>query len=81
MRITIDIDDPILRGVKAIQKKEGRSIGSVISELLADALARRRRRRTRLPFHWISRPMKALIDLEDKETVWMQPGRERRAAD
>jgi hypothetical protein len=39
MRITIDIADPILRKVKAIQKREGRSLGAVISELLADASA------------------------------------------
>ena len=69
MRTTIDIDDAILREIKAIQKKEGRSMEAVISELLADALARRSRRYTQLPFRWISRPMKALIDLEDKETV------------
>jgi hypothetical protein len=44
MRTTIDIDDPILREVKAIHEKEGRSMGAVVSELLADALAQRRRR-------------------------------------
>ncbi len=44
MRTTVDIDDPILREVKAIHEKEGRSMGAVVSELLADALARRRGR-------------------------------------
>jgi hypothetical protein len=70
MRTTIDIEDPILREVKAIQKKEGRSMGAVISELLADALARRRPSRSRAPFRWTSRPMKSLIDLADKEAVY-----------
>ena len=41
MRTTVDIDDPLLREVKAIQEKEGRSMGAVVSELLAEALARR----------------------------------------
>jgi hypothetical protein len=70
MRTTIDIEDPILQQVKAIQKREGRSMGAVISELLADALARRRPSRPRPPFRWTSRPMKALVDLADKEAVY-----------
>jgi hypothetical protein len=69
MRTTIDIEDTILREVKAIQKREGRSMGAVISELLADALARRRPSRPRPPFRWRSRPMKSLVDLTDKEAV------------
>lgn len=70
MRTTIDIDDPILREVKTLHEKEGRSLGAVVSELLADALARRRGSRARPAFHWTSRPMKALIDLSDKEAVY-----------
>jgi hypothetical protein len=71
MRTTLDIDDPILREVKAIHKKEGRSMGAVISELLADALGRRRGSVTRpTRFHWTSRPMKALVDLGDKDSVY-----------
>jgi hypothetical protein len=70
MRTTIDIDDPILREVKAIHEREGRSMGAVVSELLADALGRRRASRTRKPFRWGSRPMKALVDLADKDAVY-----------
>lgn len=70
MRTTVDIDDPILREVKAIHEKEGRSMGAVVSELLADALARRRASRTQPAFHWTSRPMKALIDLSDKDAMY-----------
>ena len=70
MRTTLDIDDPILREVKAIHEREGRSMGAVVSELLADALARRRASRRRPPFHWTSRPMKALVDLADKDAVY-----------
>jgi hypothetical protein len=69
MRTTVDIDDPILREVKAIHEKEGRSMGAVVSELLADALARRRAARGRPVFRWTSRPMKALIDLSDKDAL------------
>ena len=64
------IDDPILREVKAIHEKEGRSIGAIVSELLAEALARRRPSRARPSFRWPPRPMKFLVDLADKETVY-----------
>lgn len=70
MRTTVDIDDPILREVKALQEKEGRSMSAVVSELLADALARRRAAQTRPVFRWTSRPMKALVDLTDKDAVY-----------
>jgi hypothetical protein len=70
MRTTLDIDDPILREVKAIHEKEGRSIGAIVSELLAEALAGRRPSRTKPSFRWTSRSMKALVDLADKEAVY-----------
>jgi hypothetical protein len=70
MRTTIDIDDAILREVRAIHEREGRAMGAVVSELLADALARRRPTRAGTPFRWTSRPMNALVDLADKEAVY-----------
>jgi hypothetical protein len=70
MRTTLDIDDPILKEIKAIHEKEGRSMGSVVSQLLAEALARRRPSRVRPSFRWTSRPMKSLVDLADKEAVY-----------
>lgn len=69
MRTTIDIDDPILREVKAIHEKEGRSMGAIVSELLAEALATRRPSRSKSSFRWTSRPMNARVDLSDKEAV------------
>ena len=69
MRTTLDIDDPILREVKAIHEKEGRSMGAVVSELLAEALARRRPR-ARPSFRWTSRPRQAPVDLSDKEALY-----------
>jgi hypothetical protein len=70
MRTTLDIDDPILKEVKAIHEREGRSIGAVVSELLAEALGRRRPARARPSFRWTSRPMKHLVDITDKENVY-----------
>jgi hypothetical protein len=70
MRTTLDIDAPILREVKALHEREGRSMGAVVSELLAEALARRRSSRARPPFRWTSREMTSLVDLADKEAVY-----------
>jgi hypothetical protein len=70
MRTTVDIDGPVLREVKAIHEREGRSMGAVVSELLADALARRRASPRRPAFRWISRQMNARVNLADKDAVY-----------
>jgi hypothetical protein len=78
MRTTLDIDAPILREVKALQKKQGGSMGRIITDLLADALARRRGRAAPQEFRWTSRPMRALVDLADKEAVYRALDSDRR---
>jgi hypothetical protein len=75
MRTTIDIDDAILREVRAIHEREGRAMGAIVSELLADALTRRRS--TQTSFRWTARPMSALADLADKEAVYAALDAER----
>jgi hypothetical protein len=70
MRTTLDIDDPILKEVRTLHEREGRSMGAVVSELLAEALARRRSSGARPPFRWTSRDMRPLVDLSDKEAVY-----------
>jgi hypothetical protein len=70
MRTTIDIDAPILREIKALQKKQGRSMGRIVTDLLADALSRRRGGAVAQEFRWTSRAMRALVDLADKEAVY-----------
>lgn len=70
MRTTLDIADPILREVRAIHEKEGRSMGAIVSDLLADALAQRRAPQGRPSLRWTSRPMKELVDLTDKDALY-----------
>lgn len=80
MRTTIDIDTPILREVRRLMRLEARSMGAVVSELLADALARRTRRRVAAArLEWIAQPMRARVDLADKEAVYaaLDEGRTR----
>lgn len=69
-RTTIDIDDPILKEVKAIQKKEGRSMGKIVSQLLAEALVKQKSSVKSPRFKWISRPMRSHVDLADKDEVY-----------
>ena len=70
-RTTIDIDTPILRDLKRLQKREQKSLGRLVSDLLANALARRRSDRDEdREFRWCSQPMNMLIDIADKEAVY-----------
>ena len=69
-RTTLDIDGPLLKELKKLQKKEGRSLGKIVSQLLAEALARRKTAPEPLKLQWTSRPMRALVDLSDKEAIY-----------
>jgi len=69
-RTTIDIDDPILNEIRAIQKREGRSMGKIVSQLLAEALVKQKSSSKTPGFNWISRPMRSLLDLSDKDEVY-----------
>jgi hypothetical protein len=66
MRTTLDIEGPVLEELRAIQKREGGSLGALVSRLLAEALAREDRR-AKKPFRWTARPMRARVDLADKD--------------
>ena len=72
MRTTLDIDEPVLRELKSVQKEERKSLGRLASDLLAVALAERRRKKTEAPedFAWISKRMGARVDLTDREAVY-----------
>jgi len=69
-RTTIDIDAPILKENKRLQREEGLPMGKIVSRLLADALGRRRRKRPESRLRWVARRMNPLVDLSDKEAVY-----------
>ena len=69
-RTTVDIDRPVLNELKALQRKDRRSLGEIISQLLAEALGRRKAGLKKPTLRWVSRPMGTLIDLSDKETIY-----------
>ena len=69
-RTTIDIDPTVMRQLKARQHREGKTLGRLVSELLSSALeAGADELRPPAPLAWSSRPMRALVDLDDPEAV------------
>lgn len=71
MRTTLDLEKPLLEKLKAIGKAERRSLGQVASQLLAEALAKRKGSAKSAPkFRWKSRSMRAVVDLSDKDAVF-----------
>ena len=67
-RTTLDIDAAVLRRLKERKRREGKTLGQLVSELLAGALRDADARAPR-ELEWTSRPMGARVDLEDKESV------------
>jgi hypothetical protein len=67
-RTTLDIDPSVLAELKRRQRREGKTLGRLVSELLAERLDR-----DALPppnaFEWHARPMSARVDLDDAEAV------------
>ena len=68
-RTTVDIDGPVLDDLRRIQKREGKSLGRTVSDLLAEAIGRYGKKDHKAKLHWTSRPMRARVDLEDKEAL------------
>ena len=70
MRTTVDIDENILKELRKIQKKEGRSLGRLVSDLLTQALGERKSTADQTPApHWISKDMGPRIDLANQDAV------------
>jgi formate dehydrogenase maturation protein FdhE len=82
MRTTVDIDDPILKDLKKIQQKEGKSLGRLISDLLAQALGERKSAKAPIKSaKWISKSMGAHLDLADHEALYAVMEREPQPKD
>lgn len=69
-RTTIDIDASVLRELKNRQRREGRSLGALASELLAKAMADESAGETLPPLQWPSQDLRPKVDLDDKDAVW-----------
>lgn len=80
MRTTLDIDGSVLQQLKDYQRSRGESLGALVSELLAKALAETSPPQAAPPLEWVARPMGARVDLEDREAVDRLSGVEYRSA-
>lgn len=69
-RTTLDIDASVLRALKRRQQEQQKTLGELVSELLAKALADEAREEAPTPLKWTSKRLGLKIDLEDKEAVW-----------
>lgn len=71
-RTTLNIDDPVLRDVRRLQRRRHQPLGRVVSDLLAQAVARseQEEKPVHAPFQWTTQRMGARVDLADKEAVW-----------
>ncbi len=70
-RTTLNLDQPVLDELREIQARERKPLGRLASELLTEALARRRSEVREPPrLTWISQPMQARVDLEDKDALY-----------
>ncbi len=71
MRTTLDLDKPVLDGLKRLQKREKASLGEIASRLLAEALRQREvgGAGDAVAFRWNAIDMGAKVDLGDKEAL------------
>lgn len=69
-RTTVDIDGSVLRDLKRMARDEGKSLGQIISELVAVSLARGDSRSPKRRLRWTAQPMRARVDIEDKDRVY-----------
>ena len=81
VRTTLDIEAPVLEELRRLQKREGGTLGGLVSRLLTDALRGRGRSNRNPAFQWTARPLRALVDLTDKDAVYAILDRPDRAAE
>jgi hypothetical protein len=67
-RTTLDIDPSVLAELKRRTRREGKSLGRLVSELLAERLDRDPLPAPQ-PFEWRARKMSARVDIDDAEVV------------
>jgi hypothetical protein len=69
-RTTVDIDASVLRELKKRQELERKTLGQLISELLAKAIESENDTTEASPFNWVTRDLQPRVDIEDKDALW-----------
>jgi hypothetical protein len=81
VRTTLDIEAPVLKDLRELQRREGGTLGELVSLLLAEALARREKKPVAPTLEWTARPLGARVDLADRDVVYAILDRADRAAE
>ncbi|MFP5345649.1 MAG: antitoxin [Actinomycetes bacterium] len=68
MRTTLDLDPVVLAQLKERQRREGKTLGALVSELLAPVLASGRTEPRRI--RWPAQALGARMDIDDKDALW-----------
>jgi hypothetical protein len=69
-RTTLNLDAPILRDLRRLQRRERKPLGRLVSDLLAKALRDVRGDEQRVPpFRWNAQRLEPRVDLGDKEAI------------
>ncbi len=69
MRTVFNIAATALKQAKRVSKAEGKPVGTLASESLAQELAARQESEAAPAFRWIGRPMDARCELADNHAV------------
>jgi len=69
-RTTVDIDASVMRELKRRQERERKTLGQLISELLAKAMESEVETTPTKPFSWVTKDLRPRVDLEDKDALW-----------
>lgn len=76
-RTTLNIDEPILNELKRLGRKRGKSLGRLVSDILAEALPRHEATESPPPFEWAASPGDLLVDPLDKDAIHVLLDREQ----
>lgn len=70
-RTTLNIDTPLMKELKRLQKEEKKSLGRLVSDLLSEALAEHREGKRRVTqLNWTAKDMKPRVALTDKDALY-----------
>ena len=71
-RTTINIDSPLVAAIRELSRKEGKSMGKLVSELLAIGLEAKKNNTRKSPsrLKWHTQRMRARIDYTDKDRLY-----------
>jgi hypothetical protein len=72
-RTTVDIDASVLRELKKRQERERKTLGQLISELLAKAMELTDTGEADRPLSWVAKDLQPRVDLADKDAVRSSP--------